>query len=57
VADALRKSMKTIHLAAVSTCNIDAKKIIKNAQETDPFVHTVTMYLHREPTGVKYEGY
>jgi hypothetical protein len=45
VVNALSRSMKTIHLAAVSTCKTDVKKRIKNAQETDPFVQTVTMYL------------
>jgi hypothetical protein len=38
VADALSKSMKTIHLAAVSTCETDVMERIRNAQETDPFV-------------------
>ena len=45
VADALSRSMNTIHLAAVSTCETDVKERIRNAQETDPFVQTVTMYL------------
>jgi hypothetical protein len=49
--------MKTIHLAAVSTCETDVKERIRNAQETDPFVQTVTLYLQQEPTRVKYEGY
>jgi hypothetical protein len=38
VANALSRSMRTIHLAAVSTCNIDVKNIVKEAQEIDPFV-------------------
>jgi hypothetical protein len=38
VADALRRSMKTVHLAVVSTCETDVKERIRNAQETDPFV-------------------
>jgi hypothetical protein len=38
VADALSRSMKTIHLAAVSTCETDVKNRVKKAQETDPFV-------------------
>jgi hypothetical protein len=38
VVDALRKSMKTIHLATVSTCETDVKERIINAQETDPFI-------------------
>ena len=47
VADALNRSMKTIHLAVVSTCETDVKERIRNAQEIDPFVQTVTMYLHQ----------
>jgi hypothetical protein len=38
VVDALSRSMKTIHLAAVSTCETDVKNRVRNAQETDPFV-------------------
>jgi hypothetical protein len=57
VADALSRSMKTFHLAVASTCETDVKERIRNAQETDPFVQTVTMYLQQEPTRVKYEGY
>jgi hypothetical protein len=57
VVDALGKSMKTIHLAAVSTCDTDIKERIINAQETDPFIRTVTMYLQKKSVGVKYEGY
>ena len=45
VVDALRRSMKTIHLTAVSTCEIDVKERIRNAQEIDPFVQTMTMHL------------
>ena len=45
VVDALNRSMKTIHLAVVSTCERDVKERIKNAQETDPFVQTMTLYL------------
>jgi hypothetical protein len=57
VADALSRSMKTIHLAAVSIGETDVKNRIRNAQETDPFVRNVTMYLQQEPAGEKYEGY
>jgi hypothetical protein len=57
VVDALRRSMKTIHLAAVSTCETNVKERVKNAQETDTFFQTVTSYLEQEPTGIKYEGY
>ena len=31
VADALSRNMKTIHLAAVSTCETDVKERIRNA--------------------------
>jgi hypothetical protein len=55
--DALSRSMRTIHLAAVSTCETDVKNRVRKAQETDPFVQTVTMYLQQEPAGVKYKGY
>ena len=57
VVDALSKSMKTIHLAAVSTCETNVKERVKNAQETDTFFQIVTSYLEQEPTGIKYEGY
>jgi hypothetical protein len=45
VIDALSRSMKMIHLAAVSTYEIDVKNRVRNAQETDPFIQTVTLYL------------
>ena len=45
VVDALSRSMKTIHLAAVSTYETDVQERVRNAQETDPFVQTMTMYL------------
>ena len=38
VVDSLSKSMKTIHLAVVSTCETDVKNRVRNAQETDPFI-------------------
>jgi len=38
VADALSRSMKTIHLAAVSSCKTDVKERVRNAQEIDPFI-------------------
>jgi hypothetical protein len=57
VVDALRRSMRTIHLVAVSTCKTDVKNRVKEAQEIDPFARNVTMYLQQEPTGGKYEGY
>jgi hypothetical protein len=38
VADALSRSMRTIHLASVSTYETDVKNRVKKAQETDPFI-------------------
>jgi hypothetical protein len=38
VADALSRSIKTIHLEVVSTCKTNVKERVRNAQETDPFV-------------------
>jgi hypothetical protein len=55
--DALSRSMKIIHLAVVSICETDVKNRVRNAQEIDPFVQTVALYLQQEPAGVKYEGY
>jgi hypothetical protein len=57
VVDSLSRSIKTIHLEVVSTCEMNVKKRVKNAQETDTFFQTVTSYLKQEPTGIKYEGY
>jgi hypothetical protein len=57
VVDALSRSMKTIHLAAMSTYETDVKNRVINAQETDPFVQTLTLYLQQETFEVKYEGY
>jgi hypothetical protein len=57
VADALSRSMKTIHLAAVSTYETNVKERVRNAQETNTFFQTVTSYLEQEPTGIKYEGH
>jgi hypothetical protein len=57
VADALSRSVKTIHLAAVSTCETDIRERVGNAQETYAFFKTVTSYLRKEITGLKYEGY
>jgi hypothetical protein len=57
VVDALSRSMKTIHLAAVSTCEMNVKERVSNAQEKDTFFQTVTSYLEQEPTRIKYEGY
>jgi hypothetical protein len=57
VVDALSRSIKMIHLAVVITCETDVRKRAKNAQETDAFCKTVTSYLRKEPTGIKYKGY
>jgi hypothetical protein len=57
VVDALSRSMRTIHLVGVSTYESYVKNRIINAQETNPFVQNVTLYLQQEPAGVKYEGY
>jgi hypothetical protein len=57
VSDVLSRSMKTIHLIAVSTCEMNVKERVRNAQETYTFFHTMTSYLEQEPTGIKYEGY
>jgi hypothetical protein len=38
VVDALSRSMRMIHLAAMSTCETDVKNRVKKAQETDPFI-------------------
>jgi hypothetical protein len=57
VADALSRIMKTIHLTVVSTCEMDVKERVRNAQETDRFFQNVTSYLQQEPTGIKYGGY
>jgi hypothetical protein len=55
--DAFSRSMKTIHLTVVSTYKTNIKKRVRNAQETDIFFQTVTLYLEQEPTWIKYEIY
>jgi hypothetical protein len=57
VVDALSRSIKMIHLAAVRTCETDVRERVRNAQETNAFFKTVTSYLRQEPTGIKYEAY
>jgi hypothetical protein len=57
VVDALSRSMKVVHLAAVSTNESDIKERFKSAQEIDAFFKTMTSYLKQEPKGMKYEGY
>ena len=49
VADALSRSMRTIHLATVSTCETDVKNRAKEVQEIDSFIRNVTLYLQQEP--------
>ena len=57
VADARSRSMKTIHLATVSTYELDIKERVRSAQEPDAFFKTMKSYLEQDPTGLKYEGY
>jgi hypothetical protein len=57
VVDALSRSMKTIHLATVSTYETNVKERVRNAQKIYTFFQTVTSYLQQEPTGIKYGGY
>jgi hypothetical protein len=49
--------MKMIHLVAVSTCETDVRERVRNAQETYVFFKTMTSYLKKDPTRLKYEGY
>jgi hypothetical protein len=57
VVDALSRSMKVIHLEAISTCESDIKERVKGAQKIDEFFKTVKEHLEKEPTGMKYGGY
>jgi hypothetical protein len=57
VVDSLRRSVKMIHMAVVSTCETNVRERVKNVQETNEFFKTVTSYLKQDPTGIKYEGY
>jgi hypothetical protein len=57
VANALSRSVKMIHLEAVSTCETNVKDRVRNTQETYAFFKIMTSYLKKEPTGIKYEGY
>jgi hypothetical protein len=57
VADSLNRSMKTIDLTAMSTFETNVRERVNNAQETYTFFQTVTLYLEKEPTGIKYEDY
>jgi hypothetical protein len=57
VVDDFSRSVKMIHLETMSTCKMDVKERVWNAQETDAFFKIVTSYLKQDPTGIKYEGY
>jgi hypothetical protein len=57
VDDALSRSMKVVHLEAVSMSESDLKERVKSAQEIDAFFKTVTSYLKQELIGLQYEGY
>jgi hypothetical protein len=57
VVDALSRSIEMIHLATVSTCEMDVRERVINAQETNAFFNTMTSYLRKEPTRMKYEDY
>jgi hypothetical protein len=57
VADALRISIKMIHMKVVSTYEIYVRERVKNAQETDTFFKTMFSYLRKYPTRLKYKGY
>jgi hypothetical protein len=57
VAYSLSRSMKVVYLAVVRTSELGIKEWVKSAQETNAFFQTVTSYLKKEPTGLKYEGY
>jgi hypothetical protein len=43
VVDSLSRSIKKIHLAAVSTCEMNVRERVTNAQETYAFFKTVTL--------------
>jgi hypothetical protein len=57
VVDTLSRTMKVIHLVAVSICETNFKERVKNAQETDAVFKTIKLYLEQEPIGMRYEGY
>jgi hypothetical protein len=57
VVDALSRIMKVVHLAVVSANESDIKERVKTTQEIDAFFNTMTLYLKKEPIGMKYEGY
>jgi hypothetical protein len=57
VVDSLSRSMKVIHLAAMSTCETYLKERVKSAQEVDEFFKTSKIHLDKDPIGMKYVGY
>jgi hypothetical protein len=57
VVDTLRISVKMTHSTTVSTCETDVKERMRNAQEKNAFLNTMTSYLSQENVGIKYEGY
>jgi hypothetical protein len=57
VVDALSRSVRLIHLVAVSTCEENFMERVRNSQETNAFFKTMMSYPKKEPTGLKYEGY
>jgi hypothetical protein len=57
VVDALSISMKLVHVVVVSANESNIKEMVKISQETNAFFKTMTSYLKKDPTGMKYEGY
>jgi hypothetical protein len=55
VVDSLSRSMKVVHLVAVSASESDIRERVKTAQETYTFLNTMASYLKKEPTWMKYE--
>ena len=47
VVDALSRSIKMIHLAAVSAYEMNVRERVRNTQETYAFFKTVTSYLRQ----------
>jgi dGTP triphosphohydrolase len=57
VVDALSRSMKVIHLEAMSTCELDLKDRVIREQKVYEFFKTMKAYIEQDPTRMKYEGY
>jgi hypothetical protein len=49
--------MKAIHLAIVSTCEMNVRERVKSPQEIDTFFKTLKSYLEQDPTWLKYAVY